>query len=63
MPGTDAVNVDQLNAAMGALGGNSMAYTDQQVGKLRKQGSKGAPQPMVGKTRWAWPWPIKSVKA
>lgn len=38
---TDAANVNQLNAAVGAAVGASNAYTDQPVGILRKEAFQG----------------------
>jgi autotransporter adhesin len=39
--GTDAVNMDQLNAIVGGGAAAANAYTDQQVGQLRKQAFQG----------------------
>jgi autotransporter adhesin len=42
--GTDAVNVDQMNAALGRIAGFSTAYVDEQVGSLRKEAFQGTRQ-------------------
>jgi autotransporter adhesin len=46
--GTDAVNLDQLNAALAGISDNSLAaskaYTDEQIGKLRKEAFIGIAQ-------------------